>query len=108
LSRNENSSFSAGISSPSAKAIVYVLANNTPGDVHHLLNKALTEAPLSLNQYQIDALLDILKTASIPYAHVAEHRVEDQVSRHCVRCHHDYLEKDNGWLACTIDHDAPQ
>ncbi|KAJ6494886.1 hypothetical protein C8R47DRAFT_932208, partial [Mycena vitilis] len=108
LSRNESSSFSAGISSPSAAAVAYILHHNSPEQLHETLLTAVSKAPLSLKQYQIDALLDILYTASIPFAHVAEEAVANRISRHCAHCHRNYLEKNNGRLVCIVDHDTPQ
>ncbi|KAJ7928963.1 hypothetical protein B0H13DRAFT_1565548, partial [Mycena leptocephala] len=101
-------SFSEGIFSPSAEAIVYVLANVTPQEFHSEVFKAFTEAPLSVTQRQIDDFLATLKTAGIPHAAAAERAVAEETVRHCARCHQNYLEKHNGRIACSILHDDPQ
>ncbi|KAJ6531873.1 hypothetical protein B0H19DRAFT_1189032 [Mycena capillaripes] len=104
LSRTQNFSFSEGIFSPSAEAINYVLANITPEEFHSGIKTALTSAPLSLSQRQIDDFLAILKTAGIPKAALAQRAVADETLRHCVRCHFDYYEKNNGRVACSVPH----
>ncbi|KAJ7274322.1 hypothetical protein B0H12DRAFT_957796, partial [Mycena haematopus] len=104
----QNMSFSEGVYSPSAEAIIYILANATPQDFHSGLVNALTAAPLALTQGQIDGLLAMLIAAGIPTAAVAERAVKDEVFRHCVRCHQSYLEKHNGRVACFILHDIPE
>lgn len=108
LSRSENLSFSEGVFSPSAEAIIYILSNATPQDFLSGLMNAFTSAPLSLTQRQIDDFLATLKAAGIPNAAVAQRAVADETVRHCVRCHHSYLEKHNGRAACLILHDIPQ
>ncbi|KAF8206346.1 hypothetical protein K438DRAFT_1551077, partial [Mycena galopus ATCC 62051] len=108
LSRNDNTSFSEGLFSDAAEATKYILANISPQDFHSGLLSALTAAPMSLTQRQLDALLVILKAAGIQNAAVAQRAVADGTLRHCVRCHQSYLEKHNGRGACLVMHDIPE
>ncbi|KAJ7030403.1 hypothetical protein C8F04DRAFT_1113513 [Mycena alexandri] len=108
LSRNRDMSFSEGIFSPAAEANLYILANVTPEELHSGLVKALTVAPISLTQRQIDGLLATFQSAGIPQAAVAQRAVANETLRHCVRCHQNYLEKNNGREACIIFHDPLQ
>ncbi|KAF7374827.1 hypothetical protein MSAN_00368600 [Mycena sanguinolenta] len=102
----DNMSFS-GVYSSSTDAIKYILRNVSADDMHDRLSQALNAAPIpSFSPVQIDALLSIFKAVGFPAAAIAEEAVTvaSQNTRHCVRCHQSYLEKDNGQRACCIYH----
>jgi hypothetical protein len=100
-----NMSFSVRIQSESTMILSYVLNNTSPPEFYNMLLTAIN-SPLVM-QSDVDNLLKLLQAMGL-ITSVATQAAHDEIPRHCVRCHHQYLEKHNGWKACTIRHDQPQ
>jgi len=96
--RAQNSSFS-NYNCEEANVIRYALRDISPSALHAQLAHSIQ----NLHIDQIHHLLDALETAGIV---TKKHKaaVKDKQQRHCVRCHHSYLERENNPLACVIAH----
>ncbi|KAK7033186.1 hypothetical protein R3P38DRAFT_2921240 [Favolaschia claudopus] len=99
-------SFTKGNDCPSAQAVAYLLANSKPDEFVKRLHSAVVPgSPGGLTEEQTQALLGIIQDAGA--GNVAEARravieAQGNLTRHCVRCHCAYLEKDNWAGACRI------
>ncbi|KAJ6576579.1 hypothetical protein DFH09DRAFT_1361497 [Mycena vulgaris] len=105
LIRNEDFSFSEGFSDPSVLALIYALANIPASELHSKLTGALATIPLSLTHEKVESLLHAFQDVGVPVA-AARAAVKYSNLRHCVRCHNDYYEQNNGLQACLIGHDS--
>ncbi|KAJ2928676.1 hypothetical protein H1R20_g8389, partial [Candolleomyces eurysporus] len=105
--RQRTTSFSEVSTSDKARALIYLLNSiDATTFVQRLLDATKPE-----NGYapeEIESLTDALKSVGFERSLAqAERAVADDTLRHCVRCHHSYLERENKNDACVIRHSYP-
>jgi hypothetical protein len=101
----QNTSFSPGMRTEATSILTYVLNNTTPHDFHDALKRAIN-GPMVLPTDVENVLVSLRSIGLVTSAATAA--AQDDTHRHCVRCHSQYLEMDNGLKACIISHDKPQ
>ncbi|KAG6846900.1 hypothetical protein H0H93_011208 [Arthromyces matolae] len=89
---------------PSADVIKYTLRNTEAAKVPERLISGLER----LKHDKLDQLFKLLvETGYIAPCHIEA--ANDPATRHCQRCHNNYLERDNELTACRIKHsDSPE
>jgi len=100
-SREATASFS--VPSEQAQILKYAIGNTDPGEFHAKLHAAVA----NLHHTDQEKLLEVLQKAGL-VLHNARTAVHDGELRHCVRCHQNYHERDNGLFACRLSHGAPR
>jgi hypothetical protein len=79
----------------------HVLNNTKPTDLHQYLFKALNNNVFLPSD--LDRILVVLRNCGIVTL-PSQSAARDNARRHCVRCHKNYFERDNGFMACIIPH----
>jgi len=104
--RNETLTYSEITNSEPGVVLTYLLNNTHPAELHDLLLKSI-QSGSGLLARDVENLLRALKTAGVVTS-AAEEAARDITDRHCVRCHRNYLERNNGHKACVVPHDVPR
>ncbi|RXW19927.1 hypothetical protein EST38_g5925 [Candolleomyces aberdarensis] len=105
--RQRTTSFSEVSTSDKARALVYLLNSiDATTFVQRLLDA--TKPENGFTSEEIEGLTDALERVGFERSLAqAERAVADDTLRHCVRCHHSYLERENKNDACVIRHSYP-
>ncbi|KAJ2912559.1 hypothetical protein MD484_g7856, partial [Candolleomyces efflorescens] len=100
-------SFSEVLTSEKTRALVYLLNSiDATTFVQRLLDTTKPENGYTTEE--IEALTEALKGVGFERVLAqAERAVADDTLRHCLRCHHSYLERENKNDACVIRHAYP-